>query len=96
MKEFIKYKLRKGLTDNPICNIMKVDTYEEGIQHLIKHIGTPNENPTAWKQIEKPLSMWKEITNQIRNEIKEKNMSGDSEVDESDTWWSAIISTFCK
>jgi hypothetical protein len=40
--------------------------------------------------------MWKEATEQIRKELDEYGMSGDSEVDESDTWWSAIISTLCK
>ena len=81
---------------NPMCNIMTVNTYEEGIDLLIKILGKPSENPEDWTKIKKPLSMWREITIQIRKEVKEKGMSGDSEVDESDTWWSAIQSTFCR
>ena len=80
---------------NPICNIMTVNTYEEGIELLNKHIGTRKENPEAWAQISKPLKMWKDITIQIRKELK-SGATGDSEVDESDTWWSAITSRFCK
>jgi hypothetical protein len=96
IKNFIKKKLREKLSQDGICSIMTVNTYEEGIDLLKKYLGSPNENPLEWNKIEKPLSMWKEITIQIRNEIAEKGMSGDSEVDESDTWWSAIQSTFCK
>jgi hypothetical protein len=95
MKDFIKHKLRENLS-NQICNIMTVNTYEEGIDLLIKILGKPEQNPEDWTKIEKPLSMWKEITTQIRQEVAEKGMSGDSEVDESDTWWAAIQSTFCK
>lgn len=87
--------IRKNI-ERQFCNVMSIDTYEQGIELLINYLGSPSENPKAWGKIEKPLSMWKEITNQIRGEIKEKGMSGDSEVDESDTWWSAIQSTFCK
>lgn len=94
MKEFIKNRLRESIS-NPICNIMTVNSYEEGIEHLRKHIGTPEENPEAWAQITKPLKMWKEVTIQIRKELS-SGATGDSEVDESDTWWSAIISRFCR
>ncbi len=87
--------IRKNIKSQ-FCNVMSVDTYEQGIELLINYLGSPNENPLEWNKIEKPLSMWKEITIQIRKEIAEKGMSGDSEVDESDTWWSAIQSTFCK
>ena len=39
--------------------------------------------------------MWEEITLQIRDELK-TGMTGDSEADESDTWWPVIIGTLCK
>ncbi len=96
MKTFIKNKLREHLNPYPLCSIMNVDTYEEGLDLLIKILGKPSENPEDWAKIEKPLTMWREITIQIRKEVKEKGMSGDSEVDESDTWWAAIQSTFCR
>ena len=98
--DFIKsgsqfFLAKESFNPNPICNIMTVNTYEEGIEHLRKHIGTPEENPEAWSQITKPLKMWKDITIQIRKELA-SGATGDSEVDESDTWWSAIISRFCR
>jgi hypothetical protein len=40
--------------------------------------------------------MWKEATIEIRKELEEDKMTGDSEVDESDTWWSSIQTTLCK
>jgi hypothetical protein len=49
-----------------------------------------------WDEIKKPLQMWKEATIEIRKELDEYGMTGDSEVDESDTWWSAIQSTICR
>lgn len=79
-----------------ICNIMSIDTYEEGIKLLEDHLGTRKENPEAWDEIKKPLKMWKEATIEIRSELDEYGMTGDSEVDESDTWWSAIQSTICE
>ena len=94
MKDFIKHKLRENLS-NPICDIMTVNTYEEGIKLLNKHIGTRKENPEAWAKISKPLKMWKDVTIEIRKELK-SGSTGDSEVDESDTWWSAITGEFCK
>ena len=54
------------------------------------------ENPEKWDTIKKPLKMWKEASDEIKKEIDEDGMSGDSEVDESDTWWSAIQTTLCK
>jgi len=75
---------------------MSVDTYEEGIELLENHIGTMKENPKMWDKIKKPLRMWKESTIEIRKELDEYGMTGNSEVDESDTWWSAIQSTICK
>ena len=94
LQESIRRILREEVSKD-ICNIMTVDTYEEGIKLLTDYLGTPEENPQQWNRIKKPLDMWKEITIQIRDEIK-TGMTGDSEVDESDTWWSAIIGTLCR
>jgi predicted nuclease with TOPRIM domain len=98
MKNIIR-KILKEETENKkhdICNIMTVDTYEEGIKLLKKYLGSIKENPEAWDEIKKPLKMWKEATDEIRKEIDEDGMTGDSEVDESDTWWATIQSSFCK
>jgi hypothetical protein len=97
MKSLIKKILKEETSKNKdICNIMSVDTYEEGIELLKNHIGAMKENPEMWDEIKKPLRMWKEATIEIRKELDEYGMTGDSEVDESDTWWSAIQSTICK
>ena len=71
-KTFIKNKLREHLNPYPLCSIMNVDTYEEGLDLLIKILGKPSDNPEDWAKIEKPLTMWREITIQIRKEVKEK------------------------
>lgn len=109
MKNVIKHKLRnkfinESLGDDKkpqthlesLCNTMSVKTYEEVIGRLISTIGTKEENPDDWAKIEKPLKMLKEANNQINAEKQKYQMTGDSMVDESNTWWSAIQSTLCK
>jgi predicted nuclease with TOPRIM domain len=97
MRSLIKKILKEEFNkEHDICNIMSVKTYEEGIRLLKNYLGTIKENPEAWDEIKKPLQMWREATQEIRSELDEYGMSGDSEVDESNTWWSAIQSTFCK
>jgi hypothetical protein len=99
MKEQIKNLLREGLLQNKgletACNKMSVATYKEGIALIIKAIGTPEQNPSMWKRIERPIKNWKDVNDLISHEIKTKRMSGDSMVDESNTWWSAVQSTIC-
>lgn len=87
--------ITKYMLKNYVCGKMSVKTYEEGINILNNVIGTIDENPKDWAKIQKPLSMWRDITIQLRKEL-ETGMTGDSEADESNTWWSAIQSTFCK
>ena len=97
MKKLIKRILNEEFSGgNDICNTMSVKTFEEGYDMLVKYLGYPHENPKAWSLIEQPLGMWKDVTDEIRKEVKYDGMSGDSEVDESNTWWAAIQSTFCK
>lgn len=78
------------------CNTMSVATYKEGLSLIINAIGTPQENPEIWKRIARPLKNWQEADLMIGQEVKKKGMSGDSMVDESNTWWSAIQSTICE
>jgi hypothetical protein len=97
MKSIIRKILKEETSQKKdICNIMSIDTYEEGIKLLEDYLGTRKENPESWVEIKKPLKMWKEATIEIRSELDEYGMTGDSEVDESDTWWSTIQSTICK
>ena len=93
MKKIIK-KILKEESEKNICNTF-VNTYEEGLNFLKNYLGEPTENPHQWDRIKNPLEMWKSETKKIRKELK-TGMTGDSESDESYTWWSAIQSTFCR
>lgn len=86
--------MNKGM--QTACNTMSVATYKEGLNLIINAIGTPEQNPEIWKKIAKPLKNWQEADLMIGQEVKEKGMSGDSMVDESNTWWAAIQSTICE
>lgn len=79
-----------------LCNKMSVATYEEGINLIISAIGKPSMNPKLWNRISKPLKFWKEENIKINKEKKDLHMTGDSMVDESNTWWAAIQSTICE
>jgi plasmid maintenance system antidote protein VapI len=110
MKNFITKKLREGynqikLHENisvnkngltELCNTMSVATENDVISLLTKTFGTKEQNPKAWGMVQKPLKNLDDENNQINGEIKNNHMSGDSMVDESNTWWAAIQSTFCK
>ena len=98
MKNIIRKILKEEIEKKElgICNILTVDTYEEGIKILEKYLGTIKENPKAWSLIEQPLKMWKDSAVEIRKELGRDGMTGDSEVDESDTWWASIQGSFCK
>jgi hypothetical protein len=79
-----------------VCDTMSVATYQEGMKLLVDALGTPEENPKVWQSIAKPVSNWKSENKLINGEVKQKQMSGDSMVDESNTWWAAIQSTICR
>ena len=95
----VDYNLNNPYNDNLkrecICNQMNINDYEQGITLLNKALGTKAENPEDWNKITKPLEMWVTATKQIRSELG-KGMTGDSEVDESDSWWHGIQGAFCK
>jgi hypothetical protein len=99
MKEQIKNLLREVLLQNKgletACNKMSVATYKEGIALIINAIGTPEQNPSMWKSIEGPIKNWKDANDLINQEIKTKSMSGDSMVDESNTYWTMVQSNIC-
>ena len=108
IRETIKYKLRSLIKEEIIdgqemspqmqsfCNTMSVKSYEEVIGRLIAAIGTEKETPELWAKIEKPLNMLRQANSEINKEKKEDGMTGDSMVDESNTWWSAIQTTICE
>ncbi len=96
IRKLVRKKLTESINTQYMCNRMSVATYNEGLNLLINAIGQPSENPILWGKIKKPLKFWEDEDVLINNEIKQKQMSGDSMVDESNTWWSAIQSTICK
>ncbi len=110
MKEFIKENLRLNtiITEEVIdgqkmnagmqslCNTMSVRSYHEVLGRIIAAIGHPEENTELWAKIKKPLDMLEKSNKDLNKEKKQNGMTGDSEVDEANTWWSAIQSTICK
>lgn len=104
MKKFIKQRLREQMIDGQnmnhgtqtLCNKMSCATYEEGINHIIAAIGHPDQNHPLWQRIAKPLNNWKQADTSINQQKATGGMSGDSMVDESNTWWTAIQSTICE
>ena len=104
MKEFIRKRIREEIIDGQnmnqgtqiMCNKMSVATYEEGIKLIIAAIGHPNKNPKIWSRISKPLHNWQQENVSIGKEIKTVGMTGDSLVDESNTYWTMIQTTICE
>lgn len=78
------------------CNKMSVATYAEGIKLITAAIGTQEQNPKMWQRISKPLNNWKQANTGIGDEVRTMGMSGDSMVDESNTYWTMIQSTICE
>lgn len=104
MKDYIRKRIREQMIDGQnmnsametICNTMSVATYPEGLALIVSAIGKPEQNPQLWEKISKPLKNWKQADKDINKQVKSGGMSGDSMVDESNTWWAAIQSTLCE
>ncbi len=104
MKILIRRLLREQMIDGQnmnqgtetACNKMSVRTYAEGIQLITAAIGTPEQNPKMWQRIAKPLNNWKQANTQIGSEVKNVHMSGDSMVDESNTYWTMVQNVICE
>ena len=89
-----------------LCNTMSVKSYEEVLGRITAAIGTKEKNPELWTKIAKPLSMLQQANDEINKEKhtdvngnktnNSNGMTGDSMVDESNTWWAAIQSTICE
>jgi len=99
-----EFNLNEGIIDdqkmNPqlqtLCNTMSVRSYHEVLGRIISAIGHQDENQELWAKIKKPLDMLEKASKDLNKEKKENGMTGDSEVDEANTWWSAIQSTLCE
>ena len=89
-----------------LCNIMSVKSYREVVDRIIKAIGHKKDNPKLWAKIKKPLDMLRDANFEINKEKhttddgkptpNANGMTGDSMVDEANTWWAAIQSTLCE
>lgn len=89
-----------------LCNTMSVSTYQEVLGRIISAIGPQERNPQLWAKIAEPLRMLSQANFEINKEKyttmdgtqtnKPVGMTGDSMVDEANTWWTAIQSTLCE
>lgn len=79
-----------------VCNKMSVATYAEGIKLITAAIGKPEQNPKMWQRIAKPLNNWELENIEINHEKETEHMSGDSMVDESNTYWTMIQNVICE
>lgn len=106
MKNFIKKLLREELIDGQemnsamesLCNKMTIGSYSEAIRYVKAATRDMDEvtKTNLIKRIYKPLKNLKYKQNEIDGEIKKYGMSGDSMVDEADTYWHQIQSTLCE
>jgi hypothetical protein len=106
MKNLIRKLLREQMIDgqdmNPatqtICNKLTVDSYEEALHYVIKSLKQFDEKTKheIMQKIHAPLENLKHEQKQIDIEIRTTHMSGDSMVDEADTYWHQIQSTICE
>lgn len=106
MKSFIKKLLREQMIDGQnmnsgtetLCNKMTVNNYKEALMYVEAALkGISDETRTKLMQrIHAPLENMKNEQNKIDAEVASKHMSGDSMVDEADTYWHQIQSTICE
>jgi hypothetical protein len=96
IKKILKEEVDKTINLKTLCDKLTVKDYDEVVKLVTNAIGTKEENPQDWYKIQNPLKNLKDVTIEINHEKKHDGMSGDSEPDEADTWWTAIQSTFCK
>lgn len=110
IKVFLFEQEIDGQAMNPatqsLCNTMSVRSYDEVIGRVTAAIGTEEENPAMWTKIREPLQMLSQANSQINQEkhttmmgqptSNSDGMTGDSMVDEANTYWAAIQSTICE
>jgi hypothetical protein len=106
MKNFIRKLLREQMIDGQdmsqatqiICNKLTVDSYEEALYHVIESLKQFDDKikQEIMQKIHTPLENLRHEQSKIDNEIKTAHMSGDSMVDEANTYWHQIQSTICE
>lgn len=106
MRDFIRKRIREQMIDGQdmnegtqeICNKMTINSYDEVIYYVNKAlIGVSDDVKTMIMQkIHAPLENLRQEQIKINSEINKYHMSGDSILDEADTYWHQIQSTICE
>jgi hypothetical protein len=81
-----------------ICNKMTVNNYNEAMYYVEAAMKGVDEatRTKIMQRIHTPLKNLKTAQKNIGDELKTTHMSGDSMVDEADTYWHQIQSTICE
>ena len=106
MKKLIRKLLREQMIDGQdmspatqnICNKLTIDNYEEALHYVKESLKQFDEKTRheIMQKIHAPLENLKNEKKQIDIEIRTTHMSGDSMVDEANTYWHQIQSTICE
>ena len=106
MKSFIRKRIREQMIDGQdmnqatqtICNKMTINDYNEAMHYVEAAMKGVDEatRTRIMQRIRVPLENLKHEQKNIDNQIKTTNMSGDSMVDEANTYWHQIQSTICE
>ena len=106
MKNFIKKRIREQMIDGQnmnqatqtVCNKMTVNSYDEAlslVQQSLQQFDDKTKREIM-QRIHAPLENLKQEQITITNQKKHDGMTGDSMVDEGDTYWHQIQSTICE
>ncbi len=106
MKSFIRRLLREQMIDGQnmnhgtqtICNKMTIDSYSEALRYVEEAMKGVDEatRTKIMQKIHAPLENLKQEQINIDAQKKTQGMTGDSMVDEADTYWHQIQSTICE
>ncbi len=105
-KSFRRIKLIEQMIDGQnmnsgtqtMCNKMTINSYDEAMSHVREALKGVDEakKTDIMKKIHAPLENLRHEQISIDAQIKSEGMSGDSMIDEADTYWHQIQSTICE
>jgi hypothetical protein len=106
MKDFIRKRIREQMIDGQnmnqamqtLCNKMTIDSYQEALYYVNKALEGMDEltKNEIIQKIHVPLENLKQEQKKIEAQIRHQRMSGDSILDEADTYWHQIQTTICE
>jgi len=106
IKDFIRRRIREQMIDGQnmspatqtMCNKMSVKSYDEALSYVMQAVKTMDDETRrkVMVKIHVPLENLKHEQTQIDQEVATSHMSGDSMVDEANTYWHQIQSTICE